>query len=113
MRCRCRRPFRSWQVRSARCDHRTPPSRSRREKHAPCVACLMQYSRMRQEFEAGPVVVRLDFLLVIAGAAIIASPILAICLAAAVTLHELGHAAAARWLGREPFRLLIQLAGGR
>src|SRR5262245_53282471 len=73
----------------------------------------MQYSRMRQEFETGPAIIRLDFLAVIAVAAVIASPRLAICLAVAVTLHELGHAAAARWVAGEPLRVLIQLSGGR
>src|SRR5687768_10168261 len=68
---------------------------------------------MKQELEVGPVLIRLDFLLVIAGAAIIASPLLAICLAAAITVHELGHAVAARWIARERFRMLLQLAGGR
>ena len=61
----------------------------------------------------GPVLIRLDFLLVIAGAAVIASPLFAICLALAIACHELGHALAARWIARERFRLLLQLAGGR
>src|SRR5688572_20004165 len=68
---------------------------------------------MKQELEVGPVLIRLDFLLVIAGAALIASPLFAICLAVAIACHELGHALAARWIARERFRLLLQLAGGR
>jgi hypothetical protein len=68
---------------------------------------------MKQELEVGPVLIQLDFLLVIAGAALIASPSVAICLALAIGFHELGHALVGRWISRAPFRLVLQLAGGR
>ncbi len=68
---------------------------------------------MKQELTAGPFLIRLDFMLVIAGAAVVSSPQFAACLALVIAAHELGHAVAARRLGGGDFRCLLQLAGGR
>lgn len=65
-----------------------------------------------QGFVVGPIEVRFDFLLVVAGVSFVSSPVTGAAFALVILVHELGHAVVAR-LGGADLRLLLQLAGGR